>query len=75
MFIVYCMYMSAFSEPWFVWACITICSEAATARPTLYDALRASVYLRALPLDVDAQVCLVVVSVHRSLMYIYDIYM
>ena len=58
----------------FVWACITTCSKAATARATLCDGLWASVYLRALPLDMRAQVCLVFVGVHRSIMYIYDMY-
>ena len=54
--------------------CITTCSKAATAKTTLCDALRASVCLRTLPLDVRAQVCLVYVGVHRSIMYIYDMY-
>ena len=75
MFMFCCMYVSGFGEPLFVWACITICSKAATAKPTLCDALRASVYLRTLQLDVDAQVCLAFVSVHRSIMYICDMYM
>ena len=57
-----------------MWVCITTCSKAATARPTLCDTLQASVYLRALPLDVRAQVCLVFVGVHPSIVYIYDMY-
>ena len=62
MFTFYCMYVSDFSELLFVWACITTCSKATTARPTLCDGLRASVYLLALPFDVRAQVCLVFVA-------------
>ena len=38
-----------------VWLALTTCPKAATARPTPRDALRAGVYLRALPLGVRAQ--------------------
>ena len=48
--------------------------KAATATPTPCDALWASVCLSALPMGVHAQVCLVFVSVHRSVMFICDIY-
>ena len=67
-----CMYVSGLWNLLFVWACTTTCSTAATARPTLCDALRARVHLRALPLDVRAQVCHVFVSVLGSILYLYD---
>ena len=67
-----CMYVSGLWELFFVWTYGTTCSKAATARPEPCDALTASVYLRALPLDVRAQACLVFVGVHRSIMCIYD---
>ena len=70
MFTVLCMYVSGLWELWFVGICPIMCSQAATARPTIRDALRASVYLLALPLDVRTHVRLVFVSVHRSSMYI-----
>ena len=69
-----CMYVSGLWELLYVWTCGTTCFRAATARPTPWDALRASVYLRALPLDVRAQVCRVFVGVHRFIMYVYDMY-
>ena len=69
-----CLYVSGLLELLFVRKCGTTCSKAASARPTPCDALQASVYLRALPLDVRAQVCLVFVGVHRSIMCIYDMY-
>ena len=68
------MYVSGLWELLFVKACSTTCSKAAGAGPTPFDALRVSVYLRALPMDVRAQVCLVFFGVHRSIMCIYDIY-
>ena len=58
----------------YVWSATITCPKAATARPTLCDALRGSVCPRALPVGVRAYVCLVFVSVHRSIMCIYDIY-
>ena len=75
MFTVCCMYLSGLWRLLFVWACITTCSKAATARPTLSHALQTSLYLRALPLDVRAQVCLVFVGVHHSFVYIHKICM
>ena len=57
-----------------MWMCGTTYSKAVTARPTPCDALRASVYLLSLQLDVRAQVCLVFVGVHRSIMCMYDMY-
>ena len=74
MFIVCCMYVSGSWELLFVWMCGTTCSKAATAKPILCDALWASVYLRAPALDVRTQVCLVIVGVHSSIMYVYDMY-
>ena len=74
MFTVCCMYVSGLWEVLFVWTCGTICSKAATARPTLRDAPQVSVYIQALPLDVRAQVCPVFAGVHRSMMYVYDTY-
>ena len=59
---------------WYVWGAPITCPEAVTARPTLCDALRASVCPRALPMGVRAQVFLVFVSVHRSIMCICDMY-
>ena len=52
MFTVCCMYVSSLWEILFVYACSTTYTKAASARPTPCDALRASVYLRALPMDV-----------------------
>ena len=52
----------------YVWRATITCPKAATARPTLCDALWASVCPRALPVGVRAQVCLVFVGVHRSIM-------
>ena len=70
-----CMYVSGLLGLLFVCVCIITCLRAATWRPTLCDALRASVYLQALPLDVGGQVCLVFIGVHRSVMHIYDMYL
>ena len=75
MFTICCMYVSRLWEVFFVWTCTTTCSKAATARPTLCDALLVSLYLWAPPLNVRAQVCLVFVGVHRSIIYICDMYM
>ena len=74
MFTVCCMYVTGLWQILFVYACSTTCSMVTTARPTPCDALRASVCLRALRMDVRAQVCLVFVSVHRSIMCRYDMY-
>ena len=65
------MYVSGLWEVLFVLVCISTCSGAARARPTLCDPLQACVYLRALPLDVRTQSCLVFVSVHRYIICIY----
>ena len=52
------------------WLFHITCCKAATARSTLCDTFRANVYLRALPLGLCAQVCLVFVGVHQSNVYI-----
>ena len=72
----YCgyVYRLLYVREWFVGACGDMCSKAATARPTPCDALRVSLCLRALPMGERAQVCLVFVSVHRSVVHICDIY-
>ena len=70
MFTVCCMYVSGLWELLFLLACLIMCSKATTARHTLCHGLLASLYLRALPLDVLAQGCLVLVGVHRSSVYI-----
>ena len=59
----------------YVWSAPITCPQAATARPTLCDALRASVCPRALPMGMRAQVCLVFVTLHRSIMCIYVVWL
>ena len=64
-FTVCCVYLIVFWELLFVWTCVAMSPYVRKGRH-----LEASVYLRALPLVLCAQVCLVFVSVHRSKMYI-----
>ena len=58
----------------YVWGAPITCPKAATTGPTLCDALRASLCPQDLPMGVRAQVCLVFVSVHGSIMCICDVY-
>ena len=57
-----------------VWLPLITCPKAATAKSTPCDALWAGVCPRALPLGLRAQVCVVFVGVHRSVICIYDMY-